>query len=63
MLMGAGSNPVLTTKKIKIMKINTKDKLKVLGLMIFFTTLLVYAFYIHKNEPHWFQIRYVKVIK
>jgi hypothetical protein len=45
------------------MKINTKDKLKVLGLIIFFTTLLVYSFYIHKNEPHWFRIKYVKVIK
>jgi hypothetical protein len=45
------------------MKIDTKDRLKVLGLMIFFTTLLVYAFYIHRNEPHWFEIMYVKVIK
>jgi len=45
------------------MKMDTKDKLKVLLLFTFFATLLVYSFYIHKNEPHWFDISHVKVIK
>jgi hypothetical protein len=45
------------------MKIDTKDKLKVVVLMIFFTSLLLYGFYVHRNEPHWFHTEYVKVIK
>mgnify|MGYP003649709371 CR=1 FL=1 len=58
----AGSNPVLTTK-IKDMEIDTKNKLKIAGMMIVFISLFLYSFYLHRNEPHWFETRYVKIIK
>jgi hypothetical protein len=45
------------------MKTDTKDKLKVVGIMIVVMTLFLYSFYIHRNEPHWFHTEYVKVIK
>jgi hypothetical protein len=45
------------------MKKDTKDKLKVVGIMIMFTSLLLYSFYVHRNEPHWFERRYVKIVK
>jgi hypothetical protein len=45
------------------MKKDTKDTLKVVGIMIMFTSLLLYSFYVHRNEPHWFETRYVKIVK
>lgn len=47
------------------MKINIdiKDKLKVTAIMIVFTSLLLYSFYTHRNEPHWFEVRSVKIVK
>jgi hypothetical protein len=50
-------------KKLKVMKKDTKDTLKVVGIMIMFTSLLLYSFYVHRNEPHWFETRYVKIVK
>ena len=61
-LLQTGSNPVLATN-LKIMKTDTKDKLKVVGIMIMFISLLLYSFYVHRNEPHWFETRYVKIVK
>jgi hypothetical protein len=40
-----------------------KEKLKVFGIMLLFTSLLLWSFYIHRNEPHWFETHYVKIIK
>jgi hypothetical protein len=45
------------------MKKDTKDTLKVVGIMIMFTSLLLYSFYVHRNEPHWFETKYVKIVK
>ena len=45
------------------MKDETKIKLKIVGLMILFTSLLLYGFYIHRNEPYWFETKYVKIVK
>jgi hypothetical protein len=45
------------------MKTDTKNKLKVVGIMIVFISLLLYSFYIHRNEPHWFETKHVKVVK
>jgi hypothetical protein len=45
------------------MKENTKNKLRVLSIMIIFTSLFIWSFYHHKNEPHWFETKYVKIIK
>jgi hypothetical protein len=45
------------------MKPDTKDKLKVVGIMLIFVTLFLYAFYVHRNEPHWFETSYVKIVK
>ena len=45
------------------MKEETKTKLVVLGMMVMFTSLLLYSFYVHKNEPHWFETKYVKIVK
>jgi hypothetical protein len=56
-------NPVLAAKIKKVMKKDTKDTLKVVSIMIMFTSLLLYSFYVHRNEPHWFETRYVKIVK
>lgn len=45
------------------MKIDTKDKLKVILIMVPIIILVIYAFYVHKDEPHWFEREYVKIIK
>ena len=45
------------------MKKDTKDKIKVVCIMIVGVTLFIYSFYIHRDEPHWFETRYVKIIK
>lgn len=45
------------------MKEERKIKLMVLGIMLIFTSLFVYSFYVHRNEPHWFETEYVKIVK
>lgn len=45
------------------MKESTKDKLKVLSIAILLISLLLWGFYIHRDEPHWFDTQYVKIIK
>ena len=40
-----------------------KTKFKVIGITSIFIILLMYATYIHRNEPHWMEVSYVKVIK
>ena len=45
------------------MRIDSKDKLKVVCIMLIFVGLFLYSFYVHRNEPHWFETRYVKIIK
>lgn len=42
---------------------DNKNKIKVTLIMIAFTILLVYSFYIHKLESHWFESMYVKILK
>lgn len=54
-----GSNPVSTTKT----KLMRKDKLKILGIMLIFISLFIWSFYIHRNEPNWFETKYVKINK
>ena len=45
------------------MKEETKSKLMVLGIMVIFTSLFLYSFYVHRNEPHWFETKYVKIVE
>ena len=45
------------------METDTKNKLKIAGMMIVFISLFLYSFYLHRNEPYWFETRYVKIIK
>jgi len=45
------------------MKDESKTKIKVVWLMITFTLLFFYAFYIHKNESHWFDAKNVINVK
>ncbi len=40
-----------------------KDKLKVVCITIVIITLFIYSFYIHRDQPHWFDARYVRVTK
>lgn len=40
-----------------------KEKLKVFGIVFLFIVLLSWSFYVHRNESHWFETRYVKIIK
>ena len=40
-----------------------KEKLKVFGIVFLFMALLTWSFYVHRNEPYWFETRYVKIIK
>jgi len=45
------------------MKIDTKEKLKATALITFFAVLLMWSFYTHRNETHWFETSYVKIVK
>lgn len=45
------------------MKTYTKEKLKFILILIPFIILILYSFYVHKNEPHWKRTIYVKIIK
>jgi hypothetical protein len=40
-----------------------KERLKVFGIVFLFIALLTWSFYVHRNEPHWMETRYVKIIK
>jgi hypothetical protein len=37
--------------------------IKVIVISIPFIIMLLYASYVHRNEPHWMEVRYVKIIK
>lgn len=45
------------------MKYETKVKIQAAGLLTIFIILILWSFYYHRNEPHWFDTKYVKVIK
>jgi hypothetical protein len=40
-----------------------KNKLTVIGIALICLALLIFSFYSHRNEPHWFETKYVKIIK
>lgn len=46
-----------------MIKSENKDKLKIVLIMLLVVLLFIYSFYIHRNEPHWFEITYVKVVE
>lgn len=53
-------NPMKQLKQIwEDMDVRIKIVIIVLPLIILF----LYAFYVHRDEPHWFETKYVKVIK
>ena len=45
------------------MKKNTKNKIGVITIIIFCISLTIWGFYIHRNEPHWYETKYVKILK
>ena len=43
------------------MNTDTKDKLKAAAIVVVLMSLLLYGFYVHRDDPHWFETKHVKV--
>ena len=40
-----------------------KEKIQIGLIITVVLSLFIYSFYTHRNEPHWFETKYVKIIK